>query len=707
MTMLRPLVIALAASMVAPTLAAQDMSWIDYTPRSSLVVPEHVPTHARFPFIDVHAHPRVRTKEALDQLVADMDAMNMGLMVNLSGGTGDRLKQTVELMVGNYPNRFVVFANLDYSGIDDPNWSERAAERLAEDFANGAAGLKIFKNHGMTVQDGEGGPRVPTDDPRFDPVWAKAGELGMPVLIHTADPHQFWQPHDQYNERWFELVERPRRIRPPDRFPPWEDLMQEQWNVIRKHPNTNFISAHLSWLGGDLDRLGALFDSLPNMYTGLGAVLAELGRQPARAREFLTKYQDRVVFGKDAWGVSEYHTYFRTLETADEYFDYYRRRHAFWKLYGLALPDSVLQKVYYENAIRLIPTMDHSRFPPLVTPLPYGDMAIQIMAALDAGGDRVILRYDPATYPRLAASVAQAAKLDGAEIEFMPYGEVPQFEERLALANVYVWLPAGENAVTTPEQAAALGRWLDEGRGRQVHFHWNGGTQGLDGIMGAHSPTYDSIYMAALSIDYAALDAAQSQAIQILRSGEIHVTTPAGTDLRFSVGDRPFNKQNGDASRAAMANARTRIDREIELPAGVIRVAPLEQTVNGTLVVPWARFDGATVRGLRLTIVNGAITDIEAEEGVDVMRDAIKTQPALRYFREIAIGFNPRLLKPEYEPWLPYYGYGAGTVRLSLGNNEEIGGVVAGTGVRWFFFDDATVIVDGAPIVADGRLEIH
>ena len=272
---------------------------------------------------------------------------------------------------------------------------------------------------------------------------------------------------------------------------------------------------------------------------------------------------------------------------------------------------------------------------------------------------------------------------------------------------MYVWLPAGDNAITTSAQAAALGRWLDERRGRQVHFHWNGGTQGLDGIMGAHSPTYDSIYVAALSIDYAALDAVQSQAIEILRSGEIHVTTPAGTDLRFSVGDRPFNKQNGDASREAMANARTRIDREIELPAGVIRVAPLEQTVNGMLVVPWARFDGATIRGLRLTIVNGAITDVEAEDGVDVMRDAIESQPALRYFRELAIGFNPRLLKPEYEPWLPYYGYGAGAVRLSLGNNEEIGGAVTGTGVRWFFFNDATVIVDGAPIVADGRLEIR
>jgi len=295
---------------------------------------------------------------------------------------------------------------------------------------------------------------------------------------------------------------------------------------------------------------------------------------------------------------------------------------------------------------------------------------------------------------------------DGATIEFMPYGEVPRFDERLAQADVYVWLPAGPNAVTTAEQAAALGRWLDSGRGRQIHFHWNGGTQGLDGLMGTHSPTYDSIYAAALGIDYEALDATQSQAITLLRSSTIHVTTPAGTDLRFSVGDRPFNKQNGDASREAMAQARTRIDREIELPAGVVRVAPLEETVNGTLVVPWARFGEDVVRGLRLTIENGTVTDVGAEAGVDVVRGAMESQPALRYFRELAIGFNPRLLKPAFEPWIPYYGYGAGAVRLSLGNNREVGGAVSGIGVRWFFFDDATVMVDDTPIVVDGRLEI-
>ena len=148
------------------------------------------------------------------------------------------------------------------------------------------------------------------------------------MLIHTADPHQFWLPHDKYNERWQELVERPRRKRPPE--PTWETLMQEQWSVFQKHPDTQFISAHLSWLGHDLGRLGKLLDELPNMHVGLGAVIYEFGRQPRFARQFLLEHGERVLMGKDSYNRDEFNTYFRVLETADEYFDYYRDYHAFW-----------------------------------------------------------------------------------------------------------------------------------------------------------------------------------------------------------------------------------------------------------------------------------------------------------------------------------------------------------------------------------------
>lgn len=186
--------------------------------------------------------------------------------------------------------------------------------------------------------------RVPADDPRLDPIWAKCGELGIPVLIHTGDPASFWLPHDQFNERWFELKERPGRKQDGD--PSWESLIEEQWNIFRNHPNTIFLNAHLGWLGNNLKVLGDSLDLYPNVYTELGAVIAELGRQPHTARQWMIEYQDRVLMGKDSWNADEYHTYFRIFETDDEFFPYYRKRHAWWKMYGLNLPDEVLRKVY-------------------------------------------------------------------------------------------------------------------------------------------------------------------------------------------------------------------------------------------------------------------------------------------------------------------------------------------------------------------------
>lgn len=344
---------------------AQEMQWEDYEPKSTLVVPAHPTSRAAFPFVDAHAHQwRIggMTGEQIGELVAEMDEMNMAVMVNLSGGSGERLITAVNNTESHAPGRIVHFANINFDTIDDPEFGEKAAAQLEEDVKNGARGLKIFKNLGMTVTYASGA-RVPTDDPRLEPIWEKCGELGIPVLIHTGDPAPFWLPQDEQNERWFELKERPGRIRPPDQFPPWEEIMGEHWNLIRKHPNTKFISAHLSWLGNNLPRLGELLDELPNMYTELGAVLAELGRQPRFASEWLTKYQDRVLMGKDSWEPSEYHVYFRTLETADEYFPYYRKRHAFWRLYGLELSGEVLEKLYYKNALAIIPNLDTSLFP--------------------------------------------------------------------------------------------------------------------------------------------------------------------------------------------------------------------------------------------------------------------------------------------------------------------------------------------------------
>ncbi|PYT59376.1 MAG: amidohydrolase [Acidobacteria bacterium] len=340
-----------------PTLTIEE-----YQPKSTLVTKEHKVERAKFPFIDIHSHHWNPTAQEVDRLVKEMDTINLRVMVNLSGGTEEQLRQTVAVMKGRYPDRFVVFANLSYDDLNTPGYGKRAAQRLEQDFKNGAQGLKIFKNFGMDLKYANG-ERVHVDDPEFDAVWDKCAELRIPVLIHIAEPSAFFDPWDYHNERWLELKQFPGRARPPEKYPPFETLMSERNHLFAKHPQTNFIAAHLGFHGNDLERLGKLFDSLPNVYVDIAAVLAELGRQPYSAHDFLVKYQDRVLMGKDIYEVNEYKWYFRALETRDEYFEYYRPRHAFWRIYGFQVPDEVLKKVYYKNALKLVPGIDAKAFP--------------------------------------------------------------------------------------------------------------------------------------------------------------------------------------------------------------------------------------------------------------------------------------------------------------------------------------------------------
>ncbi|HEY8935411.1 MAG TPA: amidohydrolase family protein, partial [Cyclobacteriaceae bacterium] len=333
----------------------------DYEPVSSLKVPEHKPAHAKFPFIDVHNHQWTMPVQDLDKLVEDMDSLNMKIMVNLSGFRGTYLAWVLDNVKEHYPNRFAIFMNIDFEKLDDEGWPTETLKMMEQAVKDGVKGLKVYKSLGLTDKDNNG-KRIAVDDPRLDPIWKKCGELGIPVLIHSGEPSPFWKPKDKYNERWLELKQEPSRYKSPDENPSFEVIMEEQHHMFRKHPETKFIDAHLGWYGNDLERLGSLLDSMPNVYTELGAVLAELGRQPRFAREWMIKYQDRVMMGKDTYNKKEYYTYFRVLETYDEYFDYYRKRHAHWKMYGLGLPDSVLQKVYYKNALNVIPGLDKSLF---------------------------------------------------------------------------------------------------------------------------------------------------------------------------------------------------------------------------------------------------------------------------------------------------------------------------------------------------------
>jgi len=339
----------------------QKMDFEKYDPVSTLKVPEHIKTASKFPFIDVHNHQWNMQSQDLTELVGEMDKLNMKVMVNLSGGNGNGLKRMAENVRNHYPNRFIIFANIDFDGIGKEGWTEKAVQQLQEDVNNGANGLKIFKDLGFSVKD-ESGKRVTVDDPRLDAIWELCGKLKIPVLIHTADPKPFWDPVDEHNERWLEIVSHPGRKRDDNNPAPWETLIEEQHRMFKKHPQTKFIAAHFGWYANDLSTLGKLLDEMPNVYTEFGAVIAELGRQPRAAKAFFEKYQDRILFGKDSWVPSEYATYFRVLETSDEYFPYHKKYHAFWRMYGMELPDTILKKIYYKNALQLIPGIDKKLF---------------------------------------------------------------------------------------------------------------------------------------------------------------------------------------------------------------------------------------------------------------------------------------------------------------------------------------------------------
>jgi len=344
---------------------AQDLGIRQYKPKSMLVVAQHPVPRAKYPVIDIHSHHWNLNADRWATVVREMDTLNLRILVNLSGGSGARLLQNLSVVASSpAPTRMVQFANMDYSDINDPLFGHRVAQRLQEDAKAGARGLKIFKDFGLTLKRSNG-QRVPVDDAAFDEVFEACARLGLPVLIHTGEPAPFFDPVDERNERWLELQVHPERRRPPSDYPTFEALMAERDRLFAKHPKTMFVAAHFGFHANDLDRLGRMLDRLPNVYTETGAIIEELARQPRAARAFFVKYQDRILFGKDTYEASEYPAFFRTFETADEYFDGYRDYHAFWKLYGLDLPDLVLRKLYYGNALKLVHGLPVADFPPI------------------------------------------------------------------------------------------------------------------------------------------------------------------------------------------------------------------------------------------------------------------------------------------------------------------------------------------------------
>lgn len=337
----------------------------DYKPRSTLVVPEHKVPRAKFPVVDIHGHPPggMASQEAIDRVIKAMDAINVRVMVNASGSS-DRLRQQLDAVAASpHRNRVVPFTSVNFTEVA-AGGAQKAVAQLEADVKMGARGLgEIGKGLGMTTRKPDGS-RLKLDDPVLDPVWEACARLRIPVLIHTGDPSEFFQPLDYNNERWLEMaLFRERRFFDRARFPAFDELMAERDRMLMKHPKTTFVLAHLGWHANDLARLGGLMDKLPNLHGEVGAILYDLGRQPRYAHTFFVKYQDRLLFGKDSFQPDEYPYYWRVFETADEYFDYYRDYHAFWKLYGMDLPDAVLKKLYYQNAMRIIPGIAKEGFP--------------------------------------------------------------------------------------------------------------------------------------------------------------------------------------------------------------------------------------------------------------------------------------------------------------------------------------------------------
>jgi uncharacterized protein len=332
-----------------------DLRLVDWEPKSQMIVKETKIIKPKFPVIDIHNH--LRDLDKTEYYLQQMDEAGVWICIGLDGHSrNDFYREHLKISQSVSKDRFHIYFAPDLSRIDEPDFGFKEAQKLEEAVKMGIRGLKIFKNLGLTLKD-KSGNVVPVDDARLDPVWEKCAELGIPVMIHVTDPKAFHAgPIDKYNERYDELHNHPNWSFHGDEFPSKDEILEQRNRVFAKHPNTIFIGAHVGNLPEELGRVAMWLDQYPNFYIDINARISELGRQPYTARRFMIKYQDRILFGTDTPPNAEsYRVYYRFLETDDEYFDPTpaHKQQGRWMIYGLYLPDEVLEKIYNKNALKI------------------------------------------------------------------------------------------------------------------------------------------------------------------------------------------------------------------------------------------------------------------------------------------------------------------------------------------------------------------
>ncbi len=359
----------------APPLDGRDGRTLElplFRPIPQLRTKSNAPGRAKFPVVDVHTHFRHRLHHSNKELTRFLDVMdrhNIAICVSLDGQLGDNLEEHKKYLWTKHSHRFVIYANLDWRGAGDPkdpatwdcqrpDFARRMVKALREAKRAGVSGLKLFKQFGLGYRNSDGS-LLKIDGPRWDPIWQVCGELGLPVIIHTADPVAFFLPIDETNERWEELHRHPEWSFFGPQWPQREALLAARNRVIARHPETVFIGAHMANNPEDLQVVGKWLEQYPNLYVEFASRIGELGRQPFTARKFLIKYADRVLFGTDGpWPETRVGLYWRFLETFDENFPYSEKPfppQGFWNIYGVGLPDDVLKKIYFQNAMEIIP----------------------------------------------------------------------------------------------------------------------------------------------------------------------------------------------------------------------------------------------------------------------------------------------------------------------------------------------------------------